>query len=98
MTTHEDGQDDDRDPVDAIAAAVLAVPGVADLHAGMFGEAATYLPGRRVAGIRVQPDITEVHLTIAFGSPVRETADEVRTAVAALVTTPVHVTVEDVVP
>ena len=87
-----------RESIDEIAAAVLAVPGVSDLHAGMFGEVATYLPGRRVAGIRIQPDLTEVHLTVAFGSPVRETAEAVRRAVAELVSTPVHVTVEDVVP
>ncbi|KQU65219.1 hypothetical protein ASD62_10385 [Phycicoccus sp. Root563] len=98
MTGVEGGQPDERDPIDDIAAAVLAVPGVSDLHAGMFGEVATYLPGRRVSGIRLQPDLTEVHLTIAFGSPVRETADAVRRAVAEQVGTPVHVTVEDVVP
>lgn len=39
-------------PPDMIAGAVLAVPGVAALHPGPFGEVATHLPGRRVPGIR----------------------------------------------
>lgn len=29
---------------DTIAAAVTGIPGVASLHAGMFGEVGTYLP------------------------------------------------------
>ena len=40
--------------VDAIARAVTDVEGVADLHGGVLGEVATYLPGRRVPGIRLQ--------------------------------------------
>lgn len=82
---------------DAIAAAVTAVEGVADLHSGMFGEAATYLPGRRVAGIRLSDDETEIHISLLFGFPVRATAEAVRDAVAPLVAGSIHVTVEDVV-
>ena len=48
------------DEVDLLAAAVRAVPGVAALHPGMFGEVGTYLPGRRVPGIRTVGDVTEV--------------------------------------
>jgi uncharacterized alkaline shock family protein YloU len=91
---------DHADPselVDGIAAAVTAVDGVAHLHGGMFGEAATYLPGRRVAGVRVGDQGTEVHVSLLFGYPLRPTAEAVRDAVAPLVTGPVHVTVEDVV-
>jgi hypothetical protein len=83
--------------VDRIAAAVTVVAGVAHLHGGMFGEAATYLPGRRVAGIRLGEDGTDVHVSLLFGYPLRPTAEAVRDAVAALVSGPVHVTVEDVV-
>lgn len=82
---------------DAVAAAARSVPGVADLHTGAFGEVATYLPGRRVNGIRLRDDTTEVHFVVTWGSPVLVTADQVRAAVAALVSTPVDVTVEDVV-
>lgn len=87
----------DRDKSEDIADAVLAIDGVVGLHGGMFGEAATYLPGRRVAGIRIADDGTEVHVTLQFGVAVRETAEAVRRTVAAMVDGPVHVTVEDVV-
>ncbi len=82
---------------DAIAAAARSVPGVADLHTGAFGEVATYLPGRRVNGVRMRDDVTEVHVTLIWGAPVLPTAEEVRRVVATLVTTPVDITIEDVV-
>jgi hypothetical protein len=85
-------------PADLIAAAVTAVPGVAALHAGMFGEVATYLPGHRVPGIRTDANgITEVHVTLFYGVPVRDGAARVRDAAAAIVGGVVDVTVEDVV-
>ncbi len=83
---------------DQVAAAVLTVRGVTGLHGGMFGETATYLPGRRVPGVRLTEDVTDIHLTLAYGAPVFATAQQVRTAVAALVPGPVNVTVEDVAP
>ena len=86
------------DPVDRIAQAVLAVPGVAALHAGMFGEVGTYLPGRRVAGVRVGADAVDVHVSLVFDAPVRGTAAAIRWALTALTALPVNVTVEDVVP
>lgn len=86
----------DSERADAVAAAVAAVPGVAKLHAGMFGEVATYLPGRRVSGIRFADNGTEIHVSLEFGVPIRETASSVRAAVSAVVAGPVHVTVEDV--
>lgn len=39
-----------------IAAAVTAHPAVAGLHGGIFGVVATYLPGRRLTGVRVDED------------------------------------------
>ena len=51
-----------REPAERLAAAVLAVPGVAALHPGMFGEVGTYLPGRRVAGIRITDNVVDVHV------------------------------------
>jgi len=86
------------DLADRVAVAVLAVRGVDALHGGTFGETATYLPGRRVTGIRLGSDATEVHVTLVFGVPVRQTAEQIRLAVAAVSPGPVHVTVEDVVP
>jgi uncharacterized alkaline shock family protein YloU len=86
------------DQADLIAAAVTAVPGVIALHGGMFGEVATYLPGHRVLGIRANSDgVTEVHVTLRYGTPVRDTAALVRDAAAAVAGGVVDVTVEDVV-
>ncbi len=83
---------------DRIAAAVLDVPGVDSLHGGAFGEVATYLPGRKVHGVRTGPDGTEVHVTVVYGPPVRAVAEQVRRAVLAVGPGPVQVTVEDLVP
>lgn len=87
-----------EDVADRVAAAVTAVPGVAFLHGGVFGEIGTYLPGRRVAGVAVRDDATEVHIAVTTDAVVRETADAVRRAVRAIVDKPVDVLVQDVVP
>ncbi len=88
------------DPVpttaDNIVARVLAVPDVARMHAGRFGEVATYLPGRRVTGVKLGDDLIEVHVVVAGQQPVGDTAELIHAAVAALVATPVHVYIEDV--
>jgi hypothetical protein len=80
-----------------IAAAARSVEGVADLHGGVFGEIGTYLPGGRVAGIRIAGGRVEVHVTLYWDYPVRATADAVRSAVEPLAGQPVYVTVEDLV-
>jgi hypothetical protein len=82
--------------VDDIAALVLAVPGVVGLHAGRFGEVATYLPGRRVSGIKLGDETVEIHVVVAAHAPIRATAQLIHAAVATLVATPVHVYIEDV--
>jgi hypothetical protein len=84
------------DPVDLIAEAVLEVPGVHELHAGIMGEVATYLPGRRLNGLRVRDDGCEVHVVVGYGADIAETAEQVRTAVRSFVSGPVDVTIEDV--
>ncbi len=84
------------DPAEAAAAAALSVPGVSELHSGSFGEVATYLPGRRVAGVRVRDSGTSVHVSVAFGADVRQVASDVRRAVATVAPGPVEVVVEDV--
>ncbi len=66
---------------DAIAAAVLACPQVAGLSGGLIGEVATYLPGRRVTGVRLAPSAVEVSVIANFGPTVTEIADAVRAAV-----------------
>ena len=81
---------------DQVVAAVCAVPGVVGMHAGAFGEAATYLPGRRVEGVQIHSAVCSVHVVLAWGAPVLATADLVRAVVGALVRSSVDVTVEDV--
>ncbi len=84
------------DPADVLAAAVLAVDGVAGLHGGMFGEVGTYLPGRRVAGVALHDAGAEVHIAVRFGVDVQIVATAVRAAAAPLVGGPVDVVIEDV--
>ncbi|NVN52804.1 Asp23/Gls24 family envelope stress response protein [Mycolicibacterium hippocampi] len=91
------GKQQTATPADIVAEAVGSVPGVAGLHSGMFGEVGTYLPGRRVSGVRLSEGVTEVHVTLHFGAPVRQTAAQIRDVVATMVGGRVDVTVEDVV-
>lgn len=91
-------RDDRGDLADRVAAAVLAVPGVHDLHGGMLGEVATYLPGRRVNGIRLLDGVTQVHVVLEWAAPMSATVDAVRSAAAAIVPGTVHLAVEDVAP
>ncbi|NKY40978.1 hypothetical protein HGA02_16015 [Cellulomonas septica] len=74
---------------------VLAVPGVVRLHGGPFGGLGTYLPGRRVTGVRVDEGGTEVHVVVTATQPVAETAARVRRAVSAVAPMPVRVHVDD---
>ena len=78
-----------------VAGAVLAVSGVAGLHGGAFGEIATYLPGRRVDGIRIGPDLCVVHIVARYPCDLRAVAATVHARVAAMVSVPVQVTIED---
>lgn len=86
----------DRSEAELVADAVSAVPGVFGLHAGAVGEAVTLLPGRRVAGIRITDEGSEVHISVEHGQPVREVAEAVRQATHGIVDRPVTVFVEDV--
>lgn len=63
------------------AAAAEAVAGVVRLD-GTRGGAATYLPGGRIAGVRVGHGWAEVHLVAEWPAPIPELAEEVRAAVA----------------
>jgi hypothetical protein len=85
--------------VDAVAAAVRSCPSVADLSSGAFGQVATYLPGRRVPGVRLDPEVDgriDVHVVGVYGIPISVLAAEVRAAVASVLPgRPVDVRVED---
>ncbi len=80
---------------DEIAGLVLAVPGVVELHPGRFGEVATYLPGRRVAGVKLGDETVEIHVVLAYGTPIRAVAQQIHAVVAAVVDVAVQVFVED---
>ena len=78
----------DGPPVDAerVAQAVERVPTVARLSAGSTGaEVATYLPGRRVRGVRVADGTVEVHVVARWPAALPEVGDAVRSAAAPLV-------------
>lgn len=80
----------------AVAAAVEGCPAVASLSAGRYGEVASYLPGARVEGVRVQGEVVEVHVVGQWGVPIPDLADQVRGATEALVDgRPVTVVVDD---
>jgi hypothetical protein len=70
--------------VDAVAAAVRSCPAVDDLDGGRLGEVATYLPGRRVPGIRISDDRIEVHVRGVWDQPVGLIADQIRSVLATL--------------
>ncbi|WP_219418699.1 hypothetical protein [Pseudonocardia nigra] len=88
---------DHREPdPDRIAAAVLACPQVAGLHGGRFGEVATYLPGRRVTGIRITPTEVAVHVVARYPAAVTEIDRGIRRALHGRTGgLPVTVVIED---
>lgn len=74
--------DDGGATVDAVAAAVLEVPSVVRLASDGPAQVATYLPGRRVAGVALRDDVCEVAVVLRLQDrPLPELADEVRRAV-----------------
>jgi hypothetical protein len=87
----------DTSHVDAIAAVTVACPAVAGLHEAGVLAVATYLPGRRVAGVRVEDRRVLVSVVLASGSSVRALEEQVRNALAPHVGgRPVDVHVADV--
>ena len=83
--------------LDAIAAAALGCPLVADLTAGRFGEVATYGPGHRIPGVRLVEGEVELHVVAKWGVPLPEVADVLRLAVAPYAGgLPVAVFVDDI--
>ncbi len=82
---------------DAVAAAALGRADVVALGAGAFGEVATYLPGRRVPGVRIADGELEVHIVARWGPPLPTIAGRVRHAVEPLSGgRPVAVVVDDI--
>jgi uncharacterized alkaline shock family protein YloU len=83
--------------LEAVAAAALGSPLIAGLSGGRLGEIATYLPGRRVVGVRQADGVVELHVVARWGTSLPEVAEVVRAAVAPYVDgRPVAVFVEDI--
>jgi hypothetical protein len=68
--------------VDGIAAAVSRCRSVVRLDPGGWRPVATYLPGRRVTGVRVDDESILVSIVLALGISVPAMEAEVRAAVA----------------
>ena len=83
--------------VDAVAAAVEGCTGVSALDGGRFGEAATYLPGRTVAGVVVGDGRVAVQVRSRWGVPAPELAALIAAVVAPLTGyRPVDVVIADI--
>ena len=75
---------------------VQACPAVVALHGGPFGEVATYLPGRRVRGVRVTEEEVDIHVVGRYPATVTEIATQVRAALAEHISDrALHIRVED---
>jgi hypothetical protein len=83
-----------------IAELVTAHPAVVRLDAGPWNAVATWVPGRRLVGVRVPgPDAggaVEVAVVLRLDRPLPEVVGELRAAVATLTPRPVDLTVADV--
>lgn len=71
--------------VDAVHDAVASCPGVAGVGGGGLGALATYLPGRRIPGVRVSPEAVEVEIRMQWGAAARQVVADVRAALAPVV-------------
>lgn len=84
------------DPVERVADIALAIPGVAGLSSGPFGDLKTYLPGRRLDGIRQRQGHTEIGIVLEWGASATSTARLLRARVEGAVGGVVDITVADV--
>lgn len=76
----------DEATADRLAAVVGGCPGIARLaDDGLAGHLATYLPGRRVSGLRAGPDGLVVAVVARWGLPLPGLADDLRAAVQTVV-------------
>ncbi|CAN5155536.1 hypothetical protein BH20ACT24_BH20ACT24_00040 [soil metagenome] len=82
---------------DAVVTAALSCPSVAAMASGRRDEVATYLPGRRVPGLRISSQEVEVHVVARWGVFLPAVGPEIQNAVAPLAgDVPVTVFVDDI--
>lgn len=80
-----------------VATSVQRCPAVAALTAGRFGQFRTYLAGRQVVGVSVEPDRVDIGVVARFGVPIGDLSDQVHAAVMPLVGgRSINIRVEDV--
>ena len=82
--------------VDAVALAVQRCPAVSGLDGGRFGEVASYMPGRRVAGVVAGGGRVRVSVRSRWGIPAAALAAQITAAVAPLTGHPVDVMIADI--
>ncbi|MBZ8177700.1 hypothetical protein GP475_02275 [Corynebacterium poyangense] len=90
----------DVDVAEKLAADITAIDGVADMHAGNFGEVALYYPRTRVRGLRQTTGDNprfEVHIVADLSRPLDlyDVAERVRQVASAAQSLPVDVTIAD---
>ena len=71
--------------VDAVHDLVALCPGIAGVGSGLPGAMATYLPGRRIPGVRVNPDSIELEVSIRWESSAEQVAALLRSRLGRLV-------------
>ena len=82
---------------DAVALAATGCRSVARLSPGPFGDVASYLPHRRIIGVRVTAEHLEVRIVAMWGPPLSRVGEEVRAAVRPVAgTLPVEVFIDDI--
>jgi hypothetical protein len=79
---------------DRIAVAVQASRLIAGLDSGRYGEIATYLPGRRVDGVRIRPESVTIGVVGRYPATAIDIDACVRAAVGPL-DQPLHVRIND---
>lgn len=80
---------------DRIATAVQADRHIAGLDSGRYGEIATYLPGRRVNGVRIRPESVTIGVIGRYPATATDIDAGVRAAVGPL-DRPLHVHINDI--
>ena len=71
--------------VDLVAEAVQACPGVHALDAGPYASITSYLPLRRVPGVRVDEEIVTVGVRVAWGTAIPALGRSIQTQLTPLI-------------
>jgi hypothetical protein len=91
---------DPATPAERVAAAVTAHPAVAGLHGGLYGAVATYLPGRKLVGVRIGEGDEPVEIAVVLypDRPIPDVVPALRREVSRLCGgRAVDITVADIV-